>query len=631
MDRKRWFLWLLLLGALLLAAPLARGYTLYTWALAGVYVVAAIGLNLLTGYAGQISLGHAGLLAIGAYGSALLVTRLDWPLVLSIPAAGLLTGLVGLVLLIPALRLTALYFAIATLGFGAAVAQLLPNWSSLTGGHQGLRVPKLALLTGSDAERYALLAVAAMLMIALAYNLVRSHLGRAWLAMRDHEPAAQALGIHPPKLKAYAFLVSAFFTGIAGGLYAHLVGYISPGDFHLGISITLFAMIAVGGLATIPGAVLGAVFLSLLPHWLSATRELSQVLYGAALVAVVVFLPYGIWGQLLVGYYRLRFSDERWAERGRALLARLQRAVRPLTARWVLRASSSAPADLAVGPRTRTQTQPQPPEPERSPRRGEGPLLEVEDLTVRFGGLKALDAVSFAVQEGEIVGLIGPNGAGKTTLFNVISRFCPPTSGRIALGGEDLLKLRAHQLIERGVVRTFQNVGLFPYLSVLDNLLVGEHRRFRSGLLSVGLGLPRTRREERALRAQAERRLAEFGLLMLKDAYVWALPYGTKKLIELLRALLAEPRLLLLDEPVAGMSQEERERIAQLIRRARDEGGVTVLLVEHDMSFVMGLCDRVVALSFGKVIAEGRPEEVAAHPAVVEAYLGEEVPLGARA
>ncbi len=622
MDRRRWLIWLLLLGLLLLAAPLARGYTLYVWALAGVYVIAAIGLNLLTGYAGQISLGHAGLLAIGAYGSALLVTKLGWPLALSIPAAGLLTGLVGLVLLIPALRLTAIYFAIATLGFGAAVAQLLPNWSGLTGGHQGLRVPKMALAAGSDAERYALMALATMLMIALAYNLVRSHLGRAWLAMRDHEPAAQALGIYPPELKAYAFVASAFFTGIAGGLYAHLVGYISPGDFHLGISITLFAMIAVGGFATVPGAVLGAVFLSLLPHWLSATRELSQILYGVALVAVVVFLPYGIWGQLLVGYYRLRFSEERWAERGRALLARLQRALRPMATRLALAASSN-PVSLAVEPQTRNT--------KRSQRGGGGPLLEVEDVTVRFGGLKALDSVSFTVQEGEIVGLIGPNGAGKTTLFNVISRFYSPESGRIVLDGEDLLKLKPHQLIERGVVRTFQNIGLFPYMSVLDNLLVGEHRRFRSGPVSVALGLPRAKREERLFRAQAEQRLAEFGLLMLKDAYVWALPYGTKKLIELLRALLAEPRLLLLDEPVAGMSQEERERMGQLIRRARDEWGVTVLLVEHDMSFVMGLCDRVVALSFGRVIAEGRPEEVAVHPHVVEAYLGEEASLGSRA
>jgi branched-chain amino acid transport system permease protein len=617
MDRRRWLLWLLALSVLLLAALFARSYMLYTWSLAGVYIISAIGLNILTGYAGQISLGHAGLLAIGAYASALLVIKLGWPIAAALPAAGLVTGLVGLILLIPALRLTAIYFAIATLGFGAAVSQLLPNWSVLTGGHQGLRVPKMALtVAGSDVERYLLMAVATLVMIALAYNLARSHLGRAWLAMRDHEPAAQALGIFPPKLKAYAFVVSAFFTGIAGGLYAHLVGYISPGDFHLGISITLFAMIAVGGLATIPGAVLGAAFLALLPHWLSATRELSQILYGAALVGVVVFLPYGIWGQLLVWYYRLRFSDEAWAERARGLLARLQRTVRLLTTS--LMPTSPAPAFISGNSA---------PEPLPTRRSGDRPLLELKDVTMQFGGLMALDSVSFTVREGEIVGLIGPNGAGKTTLFNLISRFYTPTSGRIVLEGEEITKIGPHQLIERGVVRTFQNIGLFPFMSVIDNLLVGEHRKFESGSLSVALGLPRTRREERLLRAQAERRLAEFGLVLIKDAYVWALPYGTKKLIELLRSLLAEPRLLLLDEPVAGMSQEEREKMARLIRRARDEWGVTVLLVEHDMSFVMGLCDRVVALSFGKVIAQGVPEEVAAHPAVIEAYLGEEVPV----
>ncbi len=621
MDRKRWLIWLIALIPLGLAALIARNYTLYTWSLAGVYVIAAIGLNLLTGYAGQISLGHAGLLAIGAYASALLAIKLGWPIAATLPAAGLLTGLVGLVLLIPALRLTALYFAIATLGFGAAVSQLLPNWSALTGGHQGLRVPKMALTaTGSDLERYLLMLLAVFVMIVLAYNLVRSHLGRAWLAMRDHEPAAQALGIYPPKLKAYAFLVSAFFTGIAGGLYAHLVGYISPGDFHLGISITLFAMIVVGGLATIPGAILGAAFLSLLPHWLATTREFSQIFYGAALVAVVVFLPYGIWGQLLLGYYRLRFSDEAWAARVRTWIARLQRLTRPLQLK--LR-PSSAPD---VPPFTSDEAL-KAPSSRSNLRRTGGELLKLEDITMQFGGLKALDGVSFSVWEGEIVGLIGPNGAGKTTLFNLISRFYTPTSGRIWLNGEEITKLGPHQLIERGVMRTFQNIGLFPFMSVLDNLLVGEHRRFQSGLLSTALGLPRARREEQALKLQAERRLAEFGLAFIKDAYVWALPYGTKKLIELLRALLAEPQLLLLDEPVAGMTQEERERMAQLIRRARDEWGVTVLLVEHDMSFVMGLCDRVIALSFGKVIAEGQPEAVAAHPAVIEAYLGEEVPV----
>ena len=246
---------------------------------------------------------------------------------------------------------------------------------------------------------------------------------------------------------------------------------------------------------------------------------------------------------------------------------------------------------------------------------------------MRFGGLKAVDDVTFSVGEREIVGLVGPNGAGKTTLFNLISRFYTPVTGRILLAGHDLLRGGPHKVIGQGAVRTFQNLGLFPYMTVLDNLLVGQHEKFRAGVLAQALELPWARHEERRLRARAEALLTSFKLSAIKNVYVSALPYGTQKLIELIRALLAEPRLLLLDEPVAGMTQEEREQMAQLVRKARDEYGLTVLLVEHDMTFVMGICDRVIVLNFGKVIVEGKPDEVSRNPAVIEAYLGEETTI----
>ncbi len=296
---KRWIIWGGLLLLLALAPLFLRGYTLYILSLASVYVIATLGLNLLTGYAGQISIGHAGFLAIGAYAGALLLDRAGTPFWLGLPIAGFITGLAGLILLIPALRLSAIYLAIATLGFGAAVYEILPRWPALTGGHQGMRVPKLSLFglsLATDTGLYLLALAVTLSMILIARNIIRSRLGRAFIAIRDREAAAQALGISLPRYKAYAFFISAFYTGIAGGLYAYVVGYISPGEFDLAKSIYIFSMMALGGMASIPGSVVGALFLTFLPQWLSGFRGLQQFIYGAALVMVVIFMPYGIWG-----------------------------------------------------------------------------------------------------------------------------------------------------------------------------------------------------------------------------------------------------------------------------------------------------------------------------------------------
>ena len=249
---------------------------------------------------------------------------------------------------------------------------------------------------------------------------------------------------------------------------------------------------------------------------------------------------------------------------------------------------------------------------------------------MRFGGLQALDNVSLTVNEGEIVGLIGPNGAGKTTVFNLITRLYEPTGGAISFRGEDLLRLRPYQIVERGIVRTFQLLGLFPYMTVLENLLCGEHRDFARSPLEVALGLPQARREERDRRAQALWLLRFLKMEALADAFVFALPYGTQKLIELMRALLARPRLLLLDEPVAGMNAAEKAAMREFIKRINRDWGITIFLVEHDMNFVMGLCDRIIVLNYGRVIAAGRADEIQQNPEVIEAYLGEGV-SGARA
>lgn len=317
MPARVW-LGLLLLGLVLLPVGL-KGYTIYIISLAGANVLAAVGLNILMGYAGQVSIGQAAFLAIGGYTSALLMTKLGLAFWVAFPLAGLIAGSSGLILFIPALRLSAIYLAIATLGFGAAVQQLipLPYWSAILGGHEGIKVPRPHLggfVFDTDLELYYLTMVIVLALLALSWNVARSYIGRAFIALRDKPAAAEALGINPTRYKAYAFFISAFLTGIAGALQAHIVGRISPGEFGLGKSIEIFAMMILGGMGSLPGSVLGAAFLTFLPHWLSEAKQFYTFAYGAALVLVIIFMPYGVWGFFMRLYYRFPMLQKLFAK-----------------------------------------------------------------------------------------------------------------------------------------------------------------------------------------------------------------------------------------------------------------------------------------------------------------------------
>ncbi|HEX2910592.1 MAG TPA: branched-chain amino acid ABC transporter ATP-binding protein/permease [Chloroflexia bacterium] len=581
----------------------ANNYTYSLLNFALIYSIVAIGLNLLTGFAGQISLGHSALLAIGAYTTAAMTSLVGLPFWVSLVIAGALTGVVGFLLALPALRLSGPYLAVATVGFAIAIPQVIKFLNFQSDGIEGLKVDKPNLPgfgPDDDLARYYMIMPVVALLYLLSSNLIRSKIGRAFLSIRESEIAAQAMGVGLARYKVTAFTVSAVMTGIAGALYVSEIGRVTADEFNLLMSISFLVMIIVGGLGTLGGSVAGAILMTVLPEFVNRLSNFAQeslnnagfgiqlknpqyVLYGILIILVVLYMPHGLAGV----WYRLK---ERFWKSTPAAMPDLQAVEEVIT-----------PPGRAIS----------------------GSGLEIKNMSIRFGGLTAVSDFSMAVKPGEIVGLIGPNGAGKTTVFNCISNFYRPNHGQIVWEGQVTSRRPPQEMLKLGVARTFQNVELFRQLSVMDNLLIGQHRQLKQNLLDSLLHTPSMRREE----AQARRRALEI-LAFLKIAEVAplpaaSLPFGKQKQIELARALVSRPRLILLDEPAAGANNRETAELADLIRRVRDEFGITVLLVEHDMSLVMNLCERLYVLDFGKLIATGCPEEVQADPAVIEAYLGE--------
>jgi branched-chain amino acid transport system permease protein len=577
-------------------------------ALLAAYALAALGLNLLVGIAGQISLGHGAFMMIGGYTAAILTAKAGLPPFVGILAAGVVTAIVGWLLGLPALRLRGHFLALATLSFGTALPQVALKAEGVTGGAFGLSPTKFP----SDLVAYWIIAAVLVVFTWLSYNLVSSRPGRALLALRESEVAAQAMGVNLALAKTGIFAFSAIYAGLAGALATHLSGYINPNAFSLAVSFQLLASIVVGGLGSIGGSILGALLVAWLPFAASRTQGLASVVEGLAIIGIVMFLPRG--------FVNLRLPV------GRTLLGRVSR--------------SSSTAGQAVGQAGSAGREPTPPlaahqaaltlngaDPRLaaslSGSRATGPLLEVSSLSVDFGGVHALQDVSFCVSSGSIHGLIGPNGAGKTTALNCISRLLDPTRGAIRFAGRDLLAVHPSGVARLGISRTFQNLELCRHLSALDNVMIGLHHRVVAPNVAYVLRLPAGRRAEAEARRRALELLDLVECLDVVDRPVQSLPHSRQKRVELARALACGGQLLVLDEPAAGLDAGERQALADLVRRVRD-AGPTILLVEHDMGLVMSLCDRVTVLDFGRVIADGSPEEAQGNPAVVAAYLGED-------
>ncbi len=645
-----------LLVAALLAFPfiVTNAYYLHLGVLILIYAILLFGLDIVFGYTGEVSIGHAALLGIGSYTVAILNLKLGIGMLPALPVGIIVTCLFGLILALPALQVTGPYLAMVTLAFGTIIYTLINEMDFLTNGPLGISLQKplfwdlrdyadqMPFFDMSTAEIktfefYFLVVVALLISLVITNRLVASRYGRAFEALRDAPIASDCMGVSVYKHKVIAFVFSAGLAGLAGGLFAYSEQYVAPNNFGIELSIQFLLAVTLGGRKSRAGPFIGAIVIVMLPNLLadielfriiagiiaavavvaglagwrgaeSKSRLLVPValclgffafalllnnitdyklaIFGAMILFVVFYLPDGIYGFLRTAIARLRPG--------------MVHAHAVITAR-----GDDSHVWSAAAPRVEAGR----------------PLLEVKDAVMQFGGLKALNEVSLSVMPGTIHGLIGPNGSGKSTMMNVLTGIYTPTSGDILLEGRSITGKKSPDIAAAGIARTFQNVQLFGELTLIENVMVGLHHGYRGSMAEVALGTGRARREEAEAEVRAASLLRFVGLEHLANEEARNLPYGKQRLLEISRALALDPKLLLLDEPAAGLTAPDIKELVEIIHKIRDHG-ITLILIEHHMDVVMSLCDTVTVLDFGQKIAEGPPATVQADERVIAAYLG---------
>jgi branched-chain amino acid transport system permease protein len=558
----------------------ANSYALFIATQLGIYIIAAIGLNLLSGYAGQVSLGHAAFVAIGAYSVALLTVDHHWSFwAAAAVGMGLAAGL-GVLAALPAFRLNTWYFAFITLAFALVFEKMIVEWRWLTKGFAGVvGVPPPSAFGFEFGPRplYYTVVLVTIVAFVIVRNIIDSRFGRIFVAVRDVEPAALAVGASPQRTKLVAFVISAALAGIAGAFFAVQKTVVTPDDFTADFSIFFLLTIVLGGLGTLWGPIIGALVFFLIPELLAGMASWRMLIYGVILLGLMLFAPHGLYGALRQAWRRLAPPAPR------------------------------APAEIA-------QHSEHPPI--------AGLALEISGLSKRFGGVQALDGVAFSAPAGSCCAIVGPNGSGKTTLLNLASGYYKPDAGSVKIGGIETLGSSAQKIAARGIGRTFQTPRLVAGLTALDNVVLGAFKRERANLLSIALRLPYARQEARRLREEALGFLHFVGVADRAETDAGETPHGQQRLIEIARAMMGGARLILLDEPAAGLSMAELDRLERLIGRIC-ELGATIVIVEHHLDLVANIASHVTVLDRGMVLAEGKPAAVFNDARVMRAYMGE--------